>query len=365
MAHLPFTRSRATTSVITAMVNLDVITQISQSLYLPIILRAHGDSAGVALRSILDFIRKLYQHVAPETHSGPLIIFKTLDDVAHSLSSEKAVTFNSFETLAQNVTGPCTIQVLDSGDVLFWRSATADPVQLAQKAVVYRYQDRVEKFYAKSEITVVHKILPQYASNFCVPTFDELRVALERYESTMVRYSSCPILSEVWFDADRIFLRSKPERKMRQSLTQFLKVCLRGDVEVRPEQIVDESHPVDIKVTWFLSNRLALIEIKWLGHSRNAKAITTQYGPSRARAGAKQLANYLNSNASQAPVHVSRGYLVVIDGRRFGLNASVSTVSHKRGLRYANSEIPYNPEYHKIRPDFEKPIRMFAEPICR
>jgi hypothetical protein len=162
-----------------------------------------------------------------------------------------------------------------------------------------------------------------------------------------------------------MFFRSKPERKMRQSLTQYLKIRLRGNIEVRPEQVVDESHPVDIKVTWFLSNRLALIEIKWLGKSRNARSLTTSYSIGRARKGARQLADYIDGNASQAPIHVSRGYLVVIDGRRYGLNINVASVNHKRGMYYANSEISYNPKFHKLRPDFEEPIRMFAEPICR
>jgi hypothetical protein len=42
---------------------------------------------------------------------------------------------------------------------------------------------------------------------------------------------------------------------MRRSLTQYLIAHLGAGFEVRPEQNMDESHPVDIKVTKKMSNR--------------------------------------------------------------------------------------------------------------
>ena len=152
---------------------------------------------------------------------------------------------------------------------------------------------------------------------------------------------------------------------MRRSLAQFLDIVLRGTAEVRPEQVVDETHPVDVKVTWMFTNRLALVEIKWLGKSMNDEDnITKVFTDVRARTGAKQLAGYLDWNYAETPLHQSRGYLVVIDGRRKGLNRASTSVSLQNGYWYRDKEITYNPKFHLVREDFEEPIRMFAEPIC-
>lgn len=151
---------------------------------------------------------------------------------------------------------------------------------------------------------------------------------------------------------------------MRNSLSYYLKARLRG-VEVRPEQIVDSSHPVDIKVSWFLSNRLALIEIKWLGKARTKTKISSEFSAARALEGASQLADYLDKNKVQAPTHKTRGYLVIIDGRRAKTKKQTKQINLADGNKYANMEIIYKPKYHDDRTDFEVPIRMFAEPICR
>lgn len=152
---------------------------------------------------------------------------------------------------------------------------------------------------------------------------------------------------------------------MRDSLTQFLKDCVRGDVEVRPEQVVDRTHPVDIKVTWFMSNRLALIEIKWLGASKKRGGNKfTRHFAARAQKGARQLVDYLNANAVQAPQQDARGYLVIFDARRARVKPSTRSINHADGFKYEHSEIVFSPTYHEIRADFETPVRMFMEPVC-
>jgi DNA repair exonuclease SbcCD ATPase subunit len=111
--------------------------------------------------------------------------------------------------------------------------------------------------------------------------------------------------------------------------------------------------------------RIALIEIKWLGKSRNNAKITSEYTQARALSGASQLADYLDMNKVQAPTHKTRGYLVIIDGRRAKLKKQTDRVNVLDGMKYAGIEISYNPRYHDHRTDFELPVRMFAEPICR
>ena len=150
---------------------------------------------------------------------------------------------------------------------------------------------------------------------------------------------------------------------MRDSLTQFLKITLRG-AEVRPEQNTDESHTIDIKVTFTLTNRLALIEIKWLGKSvrKRPRKITATYSDERARVGAGRLADYLDWYMEQAPTRVTRGYLVVLDGRRHGLKIGTKTLGQQRARYYRNREIQFDPKYHETRDDFDEPLRMFMEP---
>jgi hypothetical protein len=219
-------------------------------------------------------------------------------------------------------------------------------------------------FYAGTTSAPVINPFEGYASIFTFPTFDELKLALYGYRDKLARRTSCRILEQVWRGQKRIIFRAGPEPTMRNSLTQFLKACLRGDVEVRPEQNVDESHPVDIKVTWFMSNRLALIEIKWLGASTKTASTLVRYSGSRARSGAKQLADYLDGNAIQAPRQETRGYLVIFDGRRAKIKPSTRRVNRAQGFRYEHSEIVFSPRYHERRSDFEIPIRMFMEPVC-
>jgi hypothetical protein len=254
------------------------------------------------------------------------------------------------------------VQILESGKILVWHSL-GDVSGLANDAVVYLYRGRQEWFYAKERSAVVDKVSPTYASNFALPIFAELHGALHHYQTRSIRHSSCPIFSGCWYDDKRIFFRNGPEHWMRDSLTKFLHDHMRGDVEIHPEQNVDTSKPVDIKVTWFNSNRLALIEIKWLGKARTDKKITVEYTESRARKGAKQLADYLDKNKPYSSIQVTRGYLVVIDARRAKTDLSTAAVTADDGLKYASLEVSYSPAFHDTRTDFEVPFRMFAEPV--
>lgn len=153
---------------------------------------------------------------------------------------------------------------------------------------------------------------------------------------------------------------------MRNSLTQFLKISLR-DAEVRPEQNMDESHPIDVKVTFTFTKRLALIEIKWLGKSirKVPRKITAQYADKRARVGADRLADYLDWNRQQAPNRITRGYLVVLDGRRQSLKINKKTITQQQGGYYRHREIHFDPKYYEVREDFDAPIRMFMEPVVK
>jgi len=329
------------------------------------VLAEHGNPGLYALHKLLGFLKDIYGFIDPETYVGHLVIFKILDEAQEILPRSVATELSAIKDISQFAAGDCAVEVLDSGQVFIWANKALNVKQIASKAIVYTYKQRVEMFYAGTKSSQVDKIVIGCASNFANPTFDDLKEALEHYRSAMIRHSSCPIFAAAWYDADRLFFKPKQEKTMRDSLSHYLKARLRGNVEVRPEQIVDSSHPVDIKVTWFLSNRLALIEIKWLGKSRSKSKITSGHSHSRALAGAKQLVDYLEKNKVQAPTHKTRGYLVVIDGRRAKLSIKTKHLDIAAATEFATSEITYNPKYHESRDDFETPIRMFAEAICQ
>lgn len=346
------------------MLDLDVMKQVIQDLYASMVAQQHGNEGATTFRKLLESLHQIYRHVEPETIADRFVVFKTLDASARPLPITDAIRAQRVDSLAQDIVGPAVIQVLDNDEMLVWRRKNVQPKDLADQAVVYEYHDRSEYFFAKSERRQVPRPSGAHASAFAIPTFSDLRTALDYYRTKLARVSTCKILNQAWSDESRLFFAAKPERLMRDSLNQFLHSTLRN-AEVRPEQAVDESHPVDIKVTWIFNNRLALIEIKWLGDSKGTDGnISTSYTPSRANDGAQQLAEYLDWNRERAPNHITRGYLVIFDARRRGLNKNSTKISRSDGMHYEVSEISFAPEFHRSRNDFDQPVRMFIEPKC-
>ena len=338
--------------------------KIVEELYLPMVWEQHGPVGIDLLKDILQAINTLYRYVEPGSCQGPIIVFKTVNETERPIDIEEAIEVREICAACHDLGGAFTIQLLDSGQVYIWKNIKPSIPDLAAGAIVYEYADRTDYFYAKGKKKRVRKPNSNVASAFAVPTFGNLESALDHYKVTFVRHSSCPILEEIWYEQNRIFLRPAPETKMRRSLTHFLKATLR-DAETRPEQNVDERHPIDIKVTWGLSNRIALIEIKWLGTPKYPDGHLGQmYTDSRAREGAQQLSDYLDANRASAPAHISKGYLVVLDARRANLRRETISVSLSQGLQYLDKEIKYSPAFHQLRDDFAPPIRMFVEPKC-
>lgn len=352
-------------------IDIDKLNLIVETLYVAVVSRAFGSDGTLALRHLLSMIRTVYVHVDPELTQGTLVIFKPIADSNLIDRYGQPATFRDLTNLCQTYdmhSGNCSLMVqAGNGDYLLWQDVAVDCAELSATGIVYQYARRNESFVVQGADTPVINPCTTFASVFAIPTFGELSDALENYSTRAIRFSSCPIFSECWHSgprSDRIFFRPGPEETMRNSLTYYLKTVL-PDAEVRPEQVVDDSHPVDIKVTWMLTSKLALIEIKWLGKSLNDDGNFVTYTDARAREGAQQLNDYLDGNQQQAPAHTTMGYLVVIDGRRYGLNPASTSVNAANGGHYRNQEIAYNPEFHTLRADFARPIRMFAEPICR
>lgn len=346
------------------MVDLEAMRTIAVTMYAPRIEQQYGDRGTQALGVLLTGIHEVHRRVAYEALTGGLTIFVPLDDADVPLGPATSADLPLNE-LVPRVRGSATVQVLAGGRVRLWPEAV-DPLSLADRAIVYSFTD-ADYFVLGGDLQRVPNPTG-FPSAFGVPTFVDLDDALSFYGVNLARYSTCHILSECWFDDARCFLRNKPEETMRRSLAQHLRSTLRGHelVELREEQNVDETHPVDIKVTWSLTNRLALIEVKWMGDSVNdaGDAPGTGYRDARALAGAQQLSDYLDANVQRAPQHVTRGYLVVFDARRRSLTEVTTRPAPADARYYADKEVAFDPAFHLQRQDFAYPIRYFLEPAA-
>lgn len=345
-------------------VDQEALDRLAVDAFLPMVVKEHGDAGGRVIRSLMAALHEIYRFVEPHECRGKIVVFQQVDTSQPGIEGPPSSIAELGDLRGRTEEG-FVLEITASGRFRLWPSAGVDPAVLSQHAVVYFYDNGAEHFYAGGESRAVPNVYPGSQSLFAIPTFEELRDALIYYRGRMVRTSWCRVFRNVWFDDNRLFFREQPEATIRRSLEQCLVSTLRGSAEVRPEQNVDESHPIDIRVTFQLTNRVALVEIKWLGKSKHPDGtLATQYSAARARQGARQLADYLDANHQYAPQELARGYLVVIDGRRWGLNEHSTTVSQEHGFRYANQEIAFKPDYHKARGDFEGPLRMFAEPVC-
>ncbi len=348
------------------MLDVDKMRNIATNLHSVTAREAFGGPGPAALVALISFVTQLYRTIEPSTRSVPLTVFvRPAGVIAKTLPSEQpknVISRSNF--VVHELEEESIVEVGPNGRFSIYAPSSFALDELSKEVVMYRYDAQQEVFTIGGQHFEVVNPDSAHASVFAHPTFSSLEEALERFRSNKVRTSSCFILNDIWNDEKRIFLRTKPEWIMRRSLHQYLRDVF-PDAEVRPEQIVDESHPVDIKVTWADTNKRALIEIKWLGKSLDDGGnVTATHSDGRARDGAKQLAEYLDSDASAAPGMRTMGYLIVIDARRWGAEPGALEIEPKRAFHYRDRDIAYDPRYDEVRADFAKPVRMFAEPIA-
>ena len=347
------------------MIDPNALTDLVDGYFVSAVSAVTGDGSGGRFKKVLTVIRQLYRIIEPSSVEGSITVFGR----AASNSGDISGTYHTLGRIEELQAGShqhLCLEVMDSGTIRSWQlQDIPDLATLSRKAVVYSYQSGDEVFWANGQPFEVHNVYPGNHSLFQSPAYSKLEQALSEYKYPIVRLGECEILASMWFDVLRMFLRSKPEGTMRRSLARFLRWQLRADAEVMPEQNVDETHPIDIRVTFNFANRVALIEIKWLGHSKNELGVpTTSYGPARANSGASQLADYLDSFHISLPNRVVRGYLIVFDCRRRRLGSNPSWLDSADGFYFADREIEFDPKLHITRSDFAEPIRMFAEPLC-
>jgi hypothetical protein len=346
--------------------HIDYYKKITDSLYLPMVLNDYGSDKQDLLLQLTDSVSKIYKHL--KYNSFKSVVIYTSIEGSTSLSEiagANPTTILSYDNLSPLTGEHIVIEVKPNGDLHYSIDFSFDINVNRNSAIIYNFvkSTETETIFGKASDKKLPSI-PDSDSYFAIQTYKDLDLALEDYNTKVARHSECGYLKDIWADANKIFFKPKPEHILRDSLTHFLKIRLRN-TEVRPEQIVDKSHPVDIKVTWTLASHLALIEIKWLGKSlrtTGTKKIKQIYTRQRALNGAKQLADYLDANLIQSPVKTTRGYLAIFDARRWGCNKNSTTISNADGMKYLNDVIIYNPNYNATRTDFAKPFKFFMQP---
>lgn len=353
--------------------NMDIAIPIDDNYILEIYKAFDHDINAISLAtSLVKNISEIYRYIEPDHYNGELVIFKTFcnKDIFPSLKKEVLYDKNF---LINNESGQILIQVRDDGTIsLFEEKQNLSTLFESNEALFYFYKDREECFYANNKKITLKKWCDS-ASTYSLKYF-ELTEALENYKLKMARYSSCLILNKVWLDGNRIFFKSsgsgsnEPEIHIHESLENFLKSALRDiQVQVIREYSVSFTKSVDIRVHWGKANRSALIEVKWLGQScsENGK-FTTRYSTDRVKEGCVQLKEYLDLERKDTPNSITKGFLIVLDGRRKNIKEGMTKISRQDGMCFINNDLSiYYNKYVSDIFNFEKPIIMFVEPVCQ
>ena len=240
------------------------------------------------------------------------------------------------------------------------------PTESVDTEITYVYAAPGREYFITPNGVIECPAASYGSTSFGGPYYHDLERALSVYETKLVKPMMCFRLRQIWVSEDRrLGLVNSPEHIMRDSLTQFLTGTLRQQesVLVLPEQNVDESHPVDIRVEWDGARRLALIEIKWLGKSQHAteSRFSTTYTEARAVEGLEQLANYIDAMEERSGWSSVMGYLTVFDARRSRMNHFEVAISRQDGLHYSGAGISY-PQDLLDRHDMGTPLRWFMAP---
>lgn len=343
--------------------HIDIVQELSFNSYPLVIQRNYGDIGIANLKIVLEAIRLIFKNIHLQNFSSILIFKSDVIDLEKLASNYQVIQNYTHLTSINNET--LVIQIKSIDEIII-STENISKTDIVSTDFVYQYTPEKEMFHTNSETCELPKV-PGSESCFAISTFKELDEALSHYKTSVAKYARCKNIKDAMHSDRRIFFKPQPEHLLRDSLVFVLNQRLRGEgLEVRPEQNVNESKPVDVKVIWGYTNHIAIIEIKWLGKSFNptTNTFTSTYADSRARDGALQLANYLDLNKEQVPNHNTMGYLVVFDLRRKSTKEDTTQIHSADGFWYENKEIEYDPKFHELRKDFAVPIRMFITPQC-
>ncbi len=322
-----------------------------------------------ATKEIVEFIKDIFRSIEPSHYNGKLVVFRDFSNNIAFFSDNKenfydrGILSNNYKNLIFKINNK------EDEFPVFWNNKEEKYInnllETSTNFLAYVFEDKQEYFIVnKQKINIINKF--RCPSIFALQ-YHYLEEALNDYKNERVKNVSCELLKKCWNEEKYIYFNNKPEACLQVSLSEYLKSNLRG-VNVNREFNLGASKPVDVRVFWKEANRAALIELKWFGQSLNEKGrIGTSYSNSRANVGMQQIKGYIDLDNSDNPTVITKGYLVVIDGRRRSVKSEkISKISKENGMYYANKEleIDSDKQYWKSFPNIDKPIRMFVEPIC-
>lgn len=323
-----------------------------------------GKDGTDATQRLLRAVTGIHRALSTERLGSGLLVGASLDDSSNLVARPSAPLANPAILAAMHDgSEPLAVQVRGDNQLVYW---IGDYSGFERDGFVsYEFRGHASEVIITHQSEIIVPPLAGQPSAFGVAYYRDLEDAFTHYNVHSARFCQCTKLRPVWREPARLVFVPAPEHTMRDSLIYFLKTTLRGydAVDVMPEQNVNATKPVDVKVTWTGTNRVALIEVKWLGMSAapGAKTYTAWWPASRALEGAQQLADYLNEYHSESPEMDARGYLAVFDGRRRRVKATSTTLSKADATHFRHEEIEYQEEI-LARRDFAHPVRFFLEP---
>lgn len=320
-------------------------------------------------KEIIEFVKEIYRSIEPSHYNGKIIVFKDLKDSVlfeedlQEKFYDKGILDHSFSSLIFQLKNEDTLP-------LIWKNVSdksiSELLDASSDFIAYVYENNEEHF-------IVNHQKIQIKNKFSCPSifalqYHYLNEALLYYKNERVKTVSCEHFKKCLADKKWIYFKNKPEKCMQISLNEFLINRIRGIKIAIREYNLGASKPVDVRVYWREANRAALIELKWLGQSLNDSGeIGTSYSNGRANDGMRQIKEYIDLECGDTPSIITKGYLVVVDGRRRNISDNkVSSLSRDDGMHYAGEELNIKEElkYWETFPNIEEPIRMFVEPIC-
>ena len=347
------------------MLDQSLIDSIRKEHYTLQLYREYNDNPNIIsiTTDLIKEVKEVYRYVEPSQFQGELLIFRNISNESEILErlDENLVYYK--DSLTTIINGNYAIELCEDGRLYLWNNLDVSGLLFNDDILFYHYSADKEFFSINNKkIDIAHYFR---CSSIYALHYKSLWDALEKYKIEKIRKSSCSEFSKCWYDNNRIFFKSGPEKTMQVSLEQHLRSCLR-EVDIVREYNLGASKPVDIRVSWKEASKAVLIELKWIGKSKNTSGNLSTYTDSRANNGAVQIKEYLDLDNEDTPTCVTKGVLVVIDGRRRGTNKNTSTIGRKQGFYYSEKEIVFKEEnkFNENLLNFEKPLRIFTEPIC-
>ena len=348
--------------------------------YISQVMRAFGnvDPASKALEVIAKSLKEIFRYFEPGFFLGDFFVYKSLNDTV-CFDEEAGTLLYDKNILLNRTSGMLIIQVFDdSSKMILWENQKQYKLFDHKDILIYHFNRNREYFFANNQ--KIDLTIKNFGSRYATQ-FSDLRDALQNYSQVKILKSSCRHFSESWADKNRLFLRGGgrgsniPEKFMQFSLHEYLTsypfdsrgISMESSREYNTIGDMTHPKPVDIKLVWREANRVAIIEIKFMGTVKpdsGGKPYT--HDNPRANVGIMDIKEYHDAASVDSPTTILKSYLIVIDCRRNNLDEAQKTINVADGMFFKDIEIAIDADkkFHETIQGFEKPIKMFAEPVC-